>query len=261
MFYPNESPTAYYPSELPKIDGIYHSDHHREHYYTGNGNGNGGGQGGGGGGGRSLSPQRRPYQQSSPRVDDPYHQDQMMIRQPHRPQQQQQQQQPSYNYEYDFLKDSLIMFGDVAAMDQSSQTTGMSQQELLKHKHKQHSSKKRSSSKNRIVNLPKTLFPPHSSRRQQQQQQQQQQQHSHNDSHNDHVVSSQLQHNSRGGETDRRRRRRRPMEESAGSFPKPNPAFASESKERRGSRFSMVRNDCRNELRHLTLDSFLHRFV
>ncbi len=60
-------------------------------------------------------------------------------------------------HNFDFLKDSLIMFGDEA----SSMGTGASQQELLQERDKEQTGTRRNEKKERkrILNLPSTLFP------------------------------------------------------------------------------------------------------
>ena len=70
-------------------------------------------------------------------------------------------------HDYEYLKNSLIMFGEEEA---SSMSTGLSQQELLDRRRREHTAARRKEKKQRkrIVNLPSSLFPLHSSRQRQQ---------------------------------------------------------------------------------------------
>jgi hypothetical protein len=195
MFYPPapesrarrsfETPTGtYYPSQLPKADGIYHGDtmnsykdQHR--------------------GGKSR-PSIRQTRSAEQQPGDPYnyqntinrgrmpsdnHRQHRQHLQPHQHQSQHSHshlhpqhnnlgQSPPYSNKSDFLKDSLIMFGD--EQDQTSESTGLSQQELLQKKRREQTTqrrkdkKKSSNKKNRLVNLPASLLN-HSSRQPQQQ--------------------------------------------------------------------------------------------
>ncbi|KAL3923381.1 MAG: hypothetical protein SGILL_001690 [Bacillariaceae sp.] len=77
----------------------------------------------------------------------------------------------------DYLKENLIMYGE-GLQDAPSASTGLSQEELLQRKRREETWKKRREKrhhkKNRVVNLPSSLFSTHSSRQQEQPQYQQQ---------------------------------------------------------------------------------------
>lgn len=66
-------------------------------------------------------------------------------------------------HDYEFLKDSLIMFGD----ETSSMGTGASQQELLQHKRKELTiNRNEKKERKRILTLPSNLFPAQTNRKQ-----------------------------------------------------------------------------------------------
>ena len=134
LFYPMEirnEPETIFPPELPKVEVFHNTDARQpEHYNQRNMR-------------HSLSPSRRRTDMPS----DPHH-----------------KQLPVYDQE--FVKNSLIMYGN---MDQQSQGTGMSQQELLARRKRDTNASKRKSkgkSNDRIVYMPPTLFPPHDNTRQ-----------------------------------------------------------------------------------------------
>lgn len=106
---------------------------------------------------RSQSPRRRPVTPSG--IIDPYASGISSATKP---------RMRAQHHDYDHLKNSLIMFGD----EPSSMGTGLSQEELLKRRDKEHvrETKKRGSpNRKRLVNLPTSLFNAHSSRQHQQQ--------------------------------------------------------------------------------------------
>ena len=157
MFYPTTDETRarvtydttgpQFPSQLPKPIGIYRADFEQT--------------------GRSLSPPN--YRESSPSwsgsrmsrtppgMVDPYETSTVQYSS---------QTPNSKPQTYDYLKNSLIMFGD----EESSMGTGLSEQELLQKKRRDQTTARRKAKKqrNRIVNLPSSLFPPHTSRQLQQ---------------------------------------------------------------------------------------------
>jgi hypothetical protein len=166
MFYPTTDETRarvmydptgpQFPSQLPRPVGVYQSDHERS--------------------GRSLSPashggsshgrggSRTPQIPSG--MMDPYGMS-LHAQRSAAPSSQNSRSAPitPKRHEYDYLKNSLIMFGE----EGSSMGTGLSQEELLERKRKEQTTARRKEMKQRkrIVHLPSSLFPPHSNRQRQ----------------------------------------------------------------------------------------------
>ena len=128
MFYNNNSNDRYqepdetyarYPSQLPHVDAIYHGDNTQSQRYVEQSRG------------RSLSPQRAAAYPRPSSSSQPY---------PYEPTQ------------------NLLMFGD-GMVDQYSENTGMSQQELLNKHHKERLRNEKQKNRSRKVHMPASLFP------------------------------------------------------------------------------------------------------
>jgi len=147
MFYPtmNESrarlsygssPT--YPSQLPKVSGMYHGDFNRGLQEV-------------------VSPGRSGRRQHSSTSVDPYQN--QIPSSANVYQNNQYSGSPSRSpYSYESARDSLLMYGDI---DHSSVGTGQSRQELIKKRERRDPTK---SKKAPVVNLPPSLFPTHTTR-------------------------------------------------------------------------------------------------